>query len=68
MKIKIGVTGMGCNGCVKAVEEACMSIDGVKKAKASLKKNNVEIHLKDDSIIENIKAAIVAAGYGVTEN
>ena len=68
MKIKIGVTGMGCNGCVKAVEEACKGTEGVKKAKASLKKNNVEVHLKDESIVDSIKAAIIAAGYGVTED
>ena len=62
-KFDIAVEGMMCKMCAKHVEEAALSVDGVKKAKVSLEDKKVTV-----TADENVdKAAIVAkinqAGY-----
>ena len=60
------VKGMSCGHCEKRVDEALLSLDGVKKSKASSKKGQV-LCLFDESLVslEQIKAAITEAGYKV---
>lgn len=58
MKEEIKVEGMKCKMCVKHVEDACLSVDGIKKAKASLDDKNVIItgdNYNRDEIISKIK-------------
>ena len=59
----ISVNGMMCKNCAHHVEEACLSVSGVKKAKASLQDKNVTIKAEEDLDIELVKKAIKDAGY-----
>jgi len=40
MKQEFSIKGMSCNHCVERVEDAVHSLDGVKKIKVNLKKEN----------------------------
>ena len=62
MKIVINVEGMGCPKCEKKVENACLAIDGVKKAKASFKDNNVVVDCEESAKDLCVKA-INEVGY-----
>lgn len=65
-KVILTVKGMSCGHCEKRVNEALLALNGVKKSKASSKKSEV-VCLFDESVVslEQIKAAITEAGYGV---
>ena len=58
----IGVDGMMCNHCKAHVEKACLSVNGVKSAVASLEDKNVTV-VCDFTNDEELKAAIKDAGY-----
>ena len=62
MKETIKVEGMMCKMCKAHVEKACLSIEGVKTAEASLEDNNVTITF-DNCNIDDVKKAINDAGY-----
>ena len=61
-KFVINVEGMGCPKCEKKVENACLSVEGVKDAKASHKDNNVVVKA-DEVLKDKIVKAINEAGY-----
>jgi len=63
--ITLSVDGMMCSHCTGRVEKACLGIDGVKTAVASVEKKNVVIGADATVIIGEIKAAIKDAGYDV---
>ncbi len=63
-ELVIKVKGMMCNKCVKHVEDACLDIDGVISARASLKEKNVVV-VHDNAKIEKIKDSIRSKGYKV---
>jgi copper chaperone len=63
----IFVEGMTCGNCVRHVEEALKEIKGVKSAKADLKDKKAVVELAHDVSDEDIKNAIVDAGYEVTK-
>ena len=50
VKVKkiIGVTGMDCSQCEKAVTQAIRGIDGVTRVKADREKNTVTVTMKTD--------------------
>ena len=60
--IVINVNGMKCMHCKKRVEDACMSVQGVLNASASLEGSNVTID-HNNADISLIKKAIIKAGY-----
>ncbi len=62
-KLVISVEGMMCEHCKKHVEDACMSIAGVKKAEANLKKKNVVIKFESEIDKDSVVKAINEAGY-----
>ena len=57
------ITGMHCSSCVMNVEEVLLDMPGVSDATASLKRGNVEIEHDGSITDEQVKAAIVEAGY-----
>ena len=63
MKKEIKVEGMMCAHCKKHVEDAALSIEGVKAAKASLENNILTIEADDQVDLNKIKDAINKAGY-----
>jgi copper ion binding protein len=65
-KIVLKVNGMSCSHCEAAVAKASESVDGVKKAKADLKKGCVTVEFDSAKAQPDaIKAAITEAGYEV---
>lgn len=64
-KVVINVNGMMCMHCVKHVEDACLKVNGVNDAKASLENKNVTIICDSNTNIDEVKKNITEAGYEV---
>lgn len=63
MEATIKVEGMMCKHCKAHVEKACLEVDGVSNAIASLENKNVVVTLTKDVNLDEIKKAITEAGY-----
>ena len=62
------VKGMKCMKCVAHVDEAIKAVKGVKDVKVSLDEANATVTFNaKECTLENIKAAVVAAGYNKPE-
>ncbi|XSG74699.1 heavy metal translocating P-type ATPase [Herpetosiphon llansteffanensis] len=62
------ITGMTCAACVTRVEKAARKVDGVLDATVNLATESASIrYLPDQASLEQIKAAISKAGYGVID-
>ena len=64
-QIQFKVTGMSCDHCKKAVEDAVKAIDGVESVVADVAAGSVDIALKENINEDVIKKAIEEAGYTV---
>ncbi len=65
MEVKIGVEGMMCAHCKAHVEEACKGVKNVENAEASLENKEVVVTYKDTVSLDELKEAIIKAGYEV---
>jgi len=64
--ITLNVSGMSCEHCVKAVNNALSAITGVKDISVSLKDGKVSFsHDPAKAPLDTIKAAITEEGYEV---
>ena len=63
MKTTLKVEGMMCMHCVKHVEDALMSVDGVTKADVNLKKKRAVVTLSKEVDGAALVAAVKEAGY-----
>ncbi len=65
LKIKLKISGMGCESCERAVENALKSINGIKFVKADAKKGTAEV---EADVLERplLERAVEEAGYQVT--
>lgn len=63
MEATIQVEGMMCKHCKAHVEKACLGVDGVTNALASVEDKNVVVTLSKDVDLNEIKKAINEAGY-----
>ncbi len=62
------ITGMGCEACVKRVEKAAGSIDGVRKAVVDLASETISIDYDEKKLsFETLRNAVEEAGYGIEE-
>lgn len=61
--IIINVEGMSCCHCEAAVQKAAESVQGVSSAKANAKKGVVKIKADSTDVTEDVKAAIIEAGF-----
>ena len=62
----LGVIGMTCASCASAVERSVSRIDGVHSANVNLAAEKLSVEFDDNKTdLENIKDAIVKAGYQV---
>ncbi len=59
--IKLKVTGMTCEHCVRAVTKALESVPGVEKAEVTLKPGGAVVHGEADP--EQLIAAVREEGY-----
>ena len=62
-KIVINVDGMMCNHCKSPVEGACLKVEGVKSAVASLENKNVVVECDDNTSVDSLISAIKESGY-----
>lgn len=65
MELKLFVEGMMCAHCKAHVEEACKSVSNVDNAVASLDNKEVVVTYHDNVSVDDLKAAIIKAGYEV---
>ena len=63
MEVTISVEGMMCKNCKAHVEKACMEVNGVTSALASVENKNVVVTLNDESLVSVVKEKINEAGY-----
>lgn len=65
MTRKIGIEGMSCGHCVKAVTSALEAIDGISDVNVSLDDNCAEFTAEESVTDDMIKEAIAEEGYEV---
>lgn len=66
MKTILKLKGMHCNACEMLIDDALTEIQGVSKAKSSLKTNSVEVEFDESKVkIDVLKKAIEKEGYKV---
>lgn len=65
MKETLKIEGMTCEHCVMHVTKALESVEGVAKAKVSLKKNEALVKFDTPATLEAMSAAVAEAGYKV---
>ncbi|HHU20343.1 MAG TPA: heavy-metal-associated domain-containing protein [Bacilli bacterium] len=63
-KVKLKVTGMTCNNCLKHVETALAELEGVESVKVNLKKGIANVKF-DETIqeVDDLTTAVDQAGY-----
>lgn len=61
-RVVIRVEGMGCDGCVAAVQSALLGVQGVRSAKVDLAAGRAEVE-HDGVKVEALVGAVDAAGY-----
>lgn len=66
MKKELGIEGMSCMHCVKAVTNALMAVDGVSHVEVSLENKNAVVELSSPVEDEVLKKAVSDADYDVT--
>ncbi|MDR2864140.1 MAG: cation transporter [Spirochaetaceae bacterium] len=67
-KAVLGVEGMSCEHCVKAVAHAISSLESVKKVKVDLKGKTASFMYEPDKTpLAKIEAAVTEAGYTVVQ-
>ena len=65
--ITLNVQGMMCPRCVKHVENACLKVEGILSAVASLESNTVTINYENDEALTQAKANVIAEDYTISE-
>ncbi|MBI4290491.1 MAG: heavy-metal-associated domain-containing protein [Betaproteobacteria bacterium] len=66
-KVTLGISGMTCGGCVKSVSRVLDAMDGVAKADVSLEDRCAVVDYDPAKLgVEQLKRAIVEAGYEIT--
>lgn len=62
--VDLDIEGMSCASCVRRVERALLSVEGVKNAVVNLATNRAHVEmLKNVATIEALKNAVAKAGY-----
>lgn len=67
MKKIINVKGMSCKHCVNRIQDGFLALDGVKKAKVNLKKQQVAVALIKDVNNSIFVDKLADMGYEVGE-
>ena len=65
--VSFPVEGMMCKNCKAHVENALKAIKGVKSVNADLETKLVTVTVKKSVSEDSLKAAVIAAGYKITE-
>lgn len=69
LKETLGVTGMTCASCAKAVEKGVSKVEGITSANVNIATEKLVVEFDEAKVnLEKIKDAVKKAGYGVQEN
>lgn len=66
-KARLKIRGMHCAACVKAVENALLSVEGVLSAEANLGTGSATVTYTHPAKLSDLKRAVKRAGYSVVE-
>ncbi len=66
MTITLKIDGMHCGGCVRSVEKATQSLDGVSNVSVSLENAELTAEVASAAHIDALKSAIEDCGFDVT--
>ena len=66
MKKELSIEGMMCQNCVKHVTKALENIPGASNVNVSLEDKKATVTVPDSVTDDDLKAAVVDAGYEVT--
>jgi len=68
-EITLNVTGMKCGGCEANIKNSVAALHGVQSVEASSRENRVNVLFDDEKTsLDEIKKAIVGAGFSVEDN
>lgn len=68
-KKTLGITGMTCTACARAVERSVSKVDGVKSASVNFATEKLTVEFDEGKVdLSRIKEAVEKAGYGVQED
>ncbi len=63
-KMKLKISGMSCEHCVKTVTDALTELPGVRRAKVNLRKGAAVVHFDEARVnTENFREAIAVTGF-----
>jgi copper chaperone len=67
--LAVVVSGMTCNHCKKAVEDAVSGVDGISSASVDLNKGLLKVVYDPEQVdFTKVQDAVVRAGYGASQN
>ena len=66
-KLKLTIEGMHCASCAGNIERSLKKVAGVKEASVSLMLKKGTVEAEDSVDIEELKKAVVRAGYKVSK-
>lgn len=64
--VRLRIEGMGCDGCVAAVDEALRKVPGVRRVTVDLAAGRAEVEVQPPAYTEPLLAAVERAGYDAT--
>jgi len=64
-KLELKIRGMTCDHCARAVAEALKGVEGVAGVVVSSADGRAVVELRDEVSVEELRAAVIAAGYGI---
>lgn len=65
--MKLQISGMTCDGCIKAVKEALLEVDGVDTVEIDLESGTADVQMSSADIsIDQLAMSVKLAGYGAT--
>ena len=65
-KVRLRIEGMGCDGCVAAVDEALRKVPGVRRVTVDLAAGAAEVELQPPADTAPLLAAVDHAGYAAS--
>ena len=66
-KLKLSIEGMHCASCASNIERSLKKVPGVKEANVSLMLKKGSVEIEDGVSEEELKKAVVRAGYKVSK-
>lgn len=66
MTITLKIDGMHCGGCVRSVEKAALSLDGVSNVSVSLENAELTADVTSPEQVDALRSAVEDCGFDVT--